>query len=287
VNKTSEILGREEIYTDELSRDGVMATTEAAGAVYDRRGDSYPITRVSKYFVFYRVLQIQRRLSRADLERDGFALGLTAGKRLKETLYASNPLKKFEQSLESMQIDDVLLLAMKALHALNRTAKHCRDAARASFWDCDEDAECVASSEQRKIYALKDEFLLMLAETGQAKVETFHYAQVCGWKCACGHAWAGLRSEVCYRCNGTGAQVIEDTEWFIVECKGYRFHTRGGARPDVLRRLAVSVAPHNPTQPAREIPDDIPRRLWEPIIQIAMRRFRALDRRGVGSAALD
>lgn len=157
------------------------------------------------------------------------------------------PTEKQIEAMQAMSLEQLYPLSLDSLRALNRRAKAYRDNANdyqgATFTRA-------LRSKIDEIYALKNRFLEASIRAGKATLETFEVVDDYSWFCECGHEWFGHGDE-CFRCEGAGYNHVRD--WFVVDCgDGYRFHQPD--MPDDLAELAVEIEPHDPTQPAKEIP---------------------------------
>lgn len=128
--------------------------------------------------------------------------------------------------------------AMRALHMLNRRAKH-----------LDRDS-------REPIYDAKSALLLRVTRAGLSTVESFDVQRT-------------TREYVPYSYDaeiegqyyeeqeeGEWTSVTYTETWHVVECEGYRFHVPPWTTPGTLyEQLAKPIASHDPSQPAREVPE--------------------------------
>lgn len=138
------------------------------------------------------------------------------------TKIRKTPTQKQLETLSELDTEDLLSRAVEAMHALNRRAKTKRDQAqeyrRASF-------SRAIQHELDSIYELKDRFLEACLRAGKATLTTFDLERE-----------PNMHTET----------------WYVVAVGGHRFH-----QPSVavdLVAMATPEEPHDPTQPAREIP---------------------------------
>lgn len=165
------------------------------------------------------------------------------------------PTQKQIEAITALADDQLVAKALTALHALNRRAKKIRDHRseyrRASFAKAlDEELE--------RIYDLKDSLLEVLVLTGRATVSTFEIDpsqddEPCEMSCGtCGRSWFG--GDWCYECQYETGEPVPET-WYVIDCgNGYRFHQPEESVSEDVAELAVTIPPHDPTQPQREIP---------------------------------
>ena len=160
------------------------------------------------------------------------------------------PTQRQVAKLTTMTDEGIVVAALEAMHALNRRAKKVRDQRntyrRATF-------ARALDYEVEAIYSLKDAFLTAMVRAGRARVEVFSVTRHDGYECfSCGRTWGGSNDE-CFRCIASGIPIVAHDTWYVIDCgNGRRFH-----QPEVPRdvaAVAVAVEPHEPTQPAREIP---------------------------------
>lgn len=146
--------------------------------------------------------------------------------------------------------EELIKRSLEALHALNRRAKEKRDRLstyrRATF-------SRAVRDEIDRIYRPKDRFLEALIRAGYARVERFTIKRISGWSChCCDREWRGFGRQ-CFDCGRAGQAKSVDETWFVIDCgRGFRFHQPALAAD--LAVMALEVPPHEPTQPAREIP---------------------------------
>ena len=160
------------------------------------------------------------------------------------------PTEKQNMYLTTLSDADLLPHALEAMHALNRRAKEKRD--RRNRFRRERFAERL-SEEIDRIYRLKDRLLTSLVEVGLATVETFAAGRGSFFCASCDRDWRGtMDDDTCHVCGGTGQ--CEADRWYVVSVGGHRFHQPGDSASDRMREIATEIAPHDPTQPAREIP---------------------------------
>ncbi len=160
------------------------------------------------------------------------------------------PTERQIEALRGLDTDQLTNKALQAMQALNRRAKAKRDNRneyrRATFAKALE-------REIEEIYSVKDAFLDALVLAGRAKLCTFSVESTAPetYCHACDRTWFG--GGECYGCGCEGEVLPDRNQWFVVEASGYRFHQPSMC--DAAAALAKAIPPHNPEQPAREIPE--------------------------------
>lgn len=200
-----------------------------------------------KLFELLRVKQIeataafQEALSAA--QRRSTAAKRAAAARSEAARAAIEQARANEEANKALQIAGIDALegealvrrALECMHALNRLAKHWR-------------------SHAAVIYEHKDRFLTVMVLSGRATVGSFMFRdsrprQTCS---RCRRSWMG--DSYCLVCDtDTGIASAEPAQWFLIDCgNGYKFHQPGGGKQ--FEAVALPIAPHDPTQPRREVP---------------------------------
>jgi len=129
-------------------------------------------------------------------------------------------------------------VALRALHAENRRAKH-------------------RHADRERIYTAKDRLLSALVRGGRAQVAWFRVEHMARVSCCTGTPFPS--GEACYACGQvvTGELVAET--WFLVSLGDgrFRFHVPPRSEASVVcaARAATRADDHDPTQEAREVPD--------------------------------
>lgn len=158
-------------------------------------------------------------------------------------------------AMHSMNTDDLVEIALVAMHSLNRRAKEMRDRRNryrgATFVDAVE-------ADIKLIYSLKDKFCDALVRSGRATVEVFTHRRerASWWYCSlCDREWAGFDPQ-CFCCgnDGEGEAVVEEVEWFVIDTGRFRWHQPGSSVSAAVRQMADPCKAHDPYQPAKEIP---------------------------------
>lgn len=139
--------------------------------------------------------------------------------------------------LQTLPDDDLVDLALRAMHALNIRVKHQRGAEMVlgmieELPDGDRfpqvrDAALSVAMQTDRIYALKDAFLDALVAVGRATVARF-------------------------RVERPGE---EEKVWYLVTSGDYSFHVPDEAAGPSIRAAAAETPPHDPYQETREAPD--------------------------------
>jgi len=157
-----------------------------------------------------------------------------------------NTLPAWEKAeIDAMTIDYLHHASRSFLFRLNRLAKH-------------PDKLEQANTTKSVIYAIKGQYLLALVQAGQyERVERFSRVGRNGnHDCECGRSWVGLFENNCCRYCQDNESVHSSPRadtWYVVDLgRGERYHYPRDC--EEFHKVAVEVPPHDPEQPAREIP---------------------------------
>jgi len=154
-------------------------------------------------------------------------------------------LKQDKEEIDAMSVRKLRRVSGVCLFALNRLAKH-------------QDTMDQANITKKEIYAAKDAYLMERVRAGEyERVERFsREGERAYHDCQCGHSWVGfLENNYCRDCEddeSVESSPKEDTFYVVDLGKGQRYHRPRGCLE--LDEVSVEVTPHDPEQPAREIP---------------------------------
>ncbi|WP_236604021.1 hypothetical protein [Sandaracinus amylolyticus] len=188
-------------------------------------------------------------VDRADAARRGWA---TRRRNQVARLELAQKVAEFQHHMAA----DPIAAGLRALHSLNRAAKHQR-------------------FNNFEIYERKDRLLLGIVVSGGSQVYSYDWTAA-GYErsCACGQQWNSRYDDLCRACGAHVAASALVERWYIVSSGPYRFHVAPRALWELraqCEKIATPIEPHDPSQPPREIPDgDIPSSLRLDAIDLAI-----------------